>query len=71
MQAQGVWSAVEYTDPKATVEDKIVKVALSMIYQGIPEEMLLSIAEKKTSKEACDAIKKLYQGAGRVKKARI
>lgn len=71
MQAQGVWCAVEQTDPKAAVEEKTDKVALAMIYQGIPEEVLLSLAEKKTAKEAWEAIKTLYQGADRVKKARI
>lgn len=71
MQAQGVWSAVEQTDPKASVEDKTDKVALAMIYQGIPEEVLLSLAEKKTAKEAWEAIKTLCQGADRAKKARV
>lgn len=40
-----------------------------MIYQGIPEEMLLSFAEKKKAKEAWEAIKTLCQGADKVKKA--
>lgn len=42
-----------------------------MIYQGIPEDVLLSIASRKTAKEAWDAIKTLCQGAEKVKKARI
>lgn len=42
-----------------------------MIYQGIPEEILLSITAMKTAKEAWDAIKTLCQGADRVKKARV
>ena len=71
MQAQGVWAAVESTDEKTVVEEKTDKIALAMIYQGIPEEFLLMIAEKKTAKEAWDAIKTLCQGADRVKKARI
>lgn len=52
MQARGVWSSVEQMDPKVVVEEKTDKVALAMIYQGIPEEVLLSLAEKKTAKEA-------------------
>lgn len=47
------------------------KVALTMIYQGILEEVLLSLAEKKTAKGAWEAIKTLFQGGDRVKKARI
>ena len=71
MQAQGVWIAVEPSDAKAVIEEKTDKVALAMIYQGIPEDMLLSIAEKKTAKEAWEAIKTMCQGADRVKKARV
>ena len=71
MQAQGAWSAVEPSDSKATIDEKIDKVAMAMIYQGIPEEVLLSLADKKSAKKVWDAIKTLCQGADRVKKARI
>lgn len=71
MQAQGVWSAVENTDPKIVIEDKTDKVALAAIYQGIPEDILLSVSEKKTAKEAWEAVKTMCLGADKVKKARI
>lgn len=71
MQAQGVQGAVDPIDPKVAVEDKIDKIALAMVYQGIPEDVLLSIADKKTAKAAWDAIKTLRQGADQVKAARI
>lgn len=32
MKAQGVWGAIEQSDPKATVDDKTVQVALAAIY---------------------------------------
>lgn len=71
LQAHGVWEAVSPKDPKAVVEDKVDKQALAAIYQGIPEDILLSIADKGTAKEAWDAIKVLCQGADRVKQAKI
>lgn len=71
MQAHGVWDAVDPKDPKAKVEQKTDKVALAVIYQGIPEDILLSLAEKNTAKEAWDAIKTLSLGADRVKLAKI
>ncbi|KAK1361327.1 hypothetical protein POM88_045801 [Heracleum sosnowskyi] len=71
MQAHGVWEAVEPSDPEVVVAGKVDKVALAMIYQGIPEDILLSIDDKKTAKDAWDAIKTMSQGADRVKKARI
>ncbi|KAL8116816.1 hypothetical protein AgCh_023110 [Apium graveolens] len=40
------------------------------IILGIPEDILLSVADKSTAKEAWDAIKTLCLGADRVKKAR-
>lgn len=58
-------------NPKAKIEDKTDKLALSAIYQSIPEEMLLSIAEKTTSKGAWEAIKTMSLGADRVRKAKV
>lgn len=71
MQAHGIWVAVSPKDPKAVVEEKKDKMALAVIYQGIPEDILLSIAEKETAKEAWEAVKVFCQGAERVKTARI
>ncbi|XP_074323745.1 uncharacterized protein LOC141660658 [Apium graveolens] len=71
MQAQGVWGDVEPSDPKTPVEDKIDKIALAMMFQGIPEDVLLSIAEKESAKSAWEAIKTLCQGADQVKAARV
>ncbi|CAH9098259.1 unnamed protein product [Cuscuta epithymum] len=71
MQAQGVWDAIEPADPKAEIEDRKDKMAMAAIYQGIPEEMLLSLAEKKTAREAWDALETIYMGEERVKSARI
>ncbi|WCJ34769.1 hypothetical protein M5689_016057 [Euphorbia peplus] len=70
MQAHGVWEAIDPKDPKTVVEDKVDKRALAIIYQGIAEDLLLSIADKRTSKEAWEAIKTVHLGADKVKKAR-
>lgn len=70
MQAHGVWEAIEPKDAKAVIDDKIDKRALAVIYQGIPEDLLLALAEKKTSKEAWTAVKTMCLGADKVKKAR-
>ncbi|XP_074322820.1 uncharacterized protein LOC141659792 [Apium graveolens] len=70
-RAQVVWGAVEPSDPKKAVDEKTDNIALAMVYQGIPEDILLSIAEKKTAKGAWEAIKTLCQGAEKVKQARV
>ena len=46
MQAHGVWEAVEPKDPKDNVEDKMDKRALAMIYQGISEDLFLTLTAK-------------------------
>ncbi|XP_074383271.1 uncharacterized protein LOC141724880 [Apium graveolens] len=71
IQAHGVWDAIQPKDPKGIVEEKIDKVALAAIYQGIPEDVLLSPADKENAKDAWEAIKAMCLGADRVKKARV
>lgn len=70
-RAQGVWEAVEPDDPKVAVAVRTDKVALAAIYQGIPENMLLSLAEKKTVKEAWEVIKTLCMSVERVKTEKV
>lgn len=70
MQAHGVWEAIEPKDRKVTVDEKTDKIALAAIYQGIPEDILLSVVQKKIAKEAWDAIQTMCLGAEKVKKAR-
>ncbi|XP_074328242.1 uncharacterized protein LOC141666145 [Apium graveolens] len=57
MQAHGVWDAIEPKDEKAVIEDKVDKRALTVIYQSIPEDLLLAIADKRSAKEASKALK--------------
>ncbi|KAL8155020.1 hypothetical protein AgCh_000408 [Apium graveolens] len=45
--------------------------AWSMKMKGIPEDLLLSIVDKKNAKDAWEAIKTMSQGADRVKTARV
>lgn len=52
MLAQGVWDDVEPRTPNSLVEAKKDNMALDAIYHGIPEDLLLTLAEKKTAKEA-------------------
>ncbi|KAL4577043.1 hypothetical protein LXL04_013144 [Taraxacum kok-saghyz] len=53
------------------VEVKKDKMALAAIYQSIPEDLLLGLAEKKSSKEAWEALKTQFMGEERVRTARI
>lgn len=44
---------------------------MAIMYQGLPEDILLSVAEKKTAKEIWEAIKTLCQGLDKVKAAHV
>ncbi|CAM8994711.1 unnamed protein product [Rhodiola kirilowii] len=70
MDAQGVWDAIEDVAGMA-MEVRKDKMALAVIYQAIPEDMLLMVAEKKTAKEAWEMLKIMHLGADRVKNARV
>ncbi|XP_074359842.1 uncharacterized protein LOC141699947 [Apium graveolens] len=70
MPAHGVWDAVEPKDANVAIEDKMDKRDLAIIYQGIGDDLLMSIADKMTSKTAWEAIKTVHLGADKVKKAK-
>ncbi|KAL4581058.1 hypothetical protein LXL04_017266 [Taraxacum kok-saghyz] len=46
-------------------------MALTAIYQAIPEDVLLMLAEKDTAKEAWETLKTMHMGADRVKEAKV
>ncbi|XP_074360312.1 uncharacterized protein LOC141704474 [Apium graveolens] len=71
MQAQGVWNVVSPSDEKAVIDDRNDKVAMAMMYQGLPKDMLLYVAQKKTTKEIWEAVKNLCQGSDKMKVARV
>ncbi|XP_074336139.1 uncharacterized protein LOC141673302 [Apium graveolens] len=70
MQAHSRRETIDPRDPKAAVEDKIDKRALAMIYQSIPEELPLTLVERKTAKNAWEATKTVSLGATKVKQAK-
>ena len=71
MRAQGVWDAVKPDDPSKVIGEKKDQMALAAIYQSIPEDTLVMIAEKQTTKEAWEALKTMHLGDDRIKEARV
>nr|GFA20058.1 hypothetical protein [Tanacetum cinerariifolium] len=71
MQAQGVWEDIEPRTRNMAIDVKKDKLALAAIYQGIPEDLLLSLVEKQTAKDAWEMLKTMYMGAERVKTAKV
>ncbi|XP_051130801.1 uncharacterized protein LOC127251233 [Andrographis paniculata] len=70
VEAQGVWEPIEPTEGK-TVNARKDKVAMALIFQMLPEDLLLQVATKKTVIEAWESLKTRFVGADRVKTARM
>ncbi|GJW97952.1 hypothetical protein Tco_0179760 [Tanacetum coccineum] len=46
-------------------------MALAAIYQAIPEDVLLMLADKDTAKEEWETLRTMHMGAKRVKEAKV
>jgi hypothetical protein len=66
LQARGLWIAVSMGTDDYT-EDRM---ALEVIAKAVPTEMMGSITTKATAKTAWDAIRTMYVGVERVRKAK-
>nr|GEV02159.1 zinc finger, CCHC-type [Tanacetum cinerariifolium] len=66
----GIWEAVELTT-NAKVDQKKNNMAIAMLYQAIPENMVLQIASLTSAKEIWEALKVRHVGIERVKEARV
>ena len=67
LQSAGVWAAVS----SETVSFEEDRDALLAIYQGVPEDVLASLAGKDTAKMAWDAIKAMNIGHDRVRETKL
>ncbi|KAJ9542300.1 hypothetical protein OSB04_028806 [Centaurea solstitialis] len=63
----GVWDVV---DPGST-DTKKNNIVMGLLFQSIPEDLILQIGNLETAKEMWDAIKSRNIGANRVKEARL
>ena len=52
------------------VDERKDYMALAVIFQAVPEAMMMVLAEHETAKEAWDILKEMHVGADRVKEAR-
>ena len=67
LQAQCVWNAIEHDED----DEQTDRLALAAIYQGVSEDLLLTLAEKDSAKEAWEMHKTMHMGAERVKEAKV
>ncbi|XP_022562478.1 uncharacterized protein LOC111208054 [Brassica napus] len=67
LKVHKVWSIIE----TATEEDDKNDMAIALLFQAIPETLVLQVGELDTAKKVWDAIKNRHVGAERVKEARL
>ncbi|KAG7585873.1 Reverse transcriptase RNA-dependent DNA polymerase [Arabidopsis thaliana x Arabidopsis arenosa] len=67
LRVNRAWEAIE---PGSTNED-MNDLAKALLFQSIPESLILQVGEYKTAKEVWEAIKTRHLGADRVKEARL
>lgn len=66
----GIWEAVEPTTG-TEVDQKKNNTAIAMLFQAIPESMVLQVAHHTSAKDIWDALKVRHVGVDRVKEARL
>jgi hypothetical protein len=70
LRANGLWEMIE---PKATTEpdEKKDMTATAYLFQALPEDMIMQVANCNSAKEIWDALKTRHVGVDRVQKARL
>ncbi|GJY31289.1 hypothetical protein Tco_0414784 [Tanacetum coccineum] len=65
--AHGLWKTIDVEDE---VDKKKAHTSKAMIFQTLPEDVLMQVAQCPTTKEVWDSIKVLFIGVDLVQKAR-
>ena len=68
LKTYSLWDTV---DSKEGVDEKKAHTTKAMIFQTLPGDILMQVAQYKSTKEVWDAIKVRYLGADMVQKARL
>ncbi|GJS53023.1 zinc finger, CCHC-type containing protein [Tanacetum coccineum] len=70
LKAYGIWETIVAKEGEATNEKK-ENTSKAMIFQTLPQDVLMQVAQYSTAKEVWDSIKVKYLGADLVQKARL
>jgi hypothetical protein len=68
LKAYGLWDTLE---AKEMVDEKKMHTTKAMIFQTLPQDVLMQVGQFSTPKEVWDSIKTRYLGADLVQKARL
>ena len=67
LQAQGVWDVIKHGD----VEERKDVMTLAAIYQAVPKDILLMLAEKDSTKVVWETLQTMHVGVECVKEAKV
>ena len=70
LQANGLWEMIEPT-AQTKEDDKRDKTAMAYLFQALPEDLNLQVANFKSAKEIWDTLKIRNIGVDQVQKARL
>nr|GEZ11178.1 zinc finger, CCHC-type [Tanacetum cinerariifolium] len=79
LKAYGLWKVIDETDGKketsgkqeTIIDEKAENIVKGMIFQTLPQDMLMQVAQYITAKEVWNSIKTKHIGADLVQKARL
>ncbi|GKC71657.1 hypothetical protein Tco_1117540 [Tanacetum coccineum] len=73
LKAYGLWKVIDETGDKqeTSIDEKAENTAKGMIFQTLPQDMLMQVAQYTTAKEVWNSIKVKHIGADLVQKARL
>ncbi|KAK9058133.1 hypothetical protein SSX86_022973 [Deinandra increscens subsp. villosa] len=66
----GLWEVIEPAEG-AVVDPKKNSAAMAYLFQALPEELIIQVADQDSAKTVWNSIKTRYVGVDRVKKARL
>jgi hypothetical protein len=71
LKAYGLWETINPKEGSSVTDEKKMHTTKAMIFQTIPQDILMQVAQYETAKEVWDSVKVRYLGADLVQKAQL
>ena len=71
LKAYGLWETINPKEGSSATDEKKMHTTKAMIFQTLPQDILMQVAQYETAKEVWDSVKVRYLGADLVQKARL
>ncbi|PWA91392.1 zinc finger, CCHC-type [Artemisia annua] len=71
LKAYGLWETINPKEGSSATDEKKMHTTKAMIFQTLPQDILMQVAQYETAKEVWNSVKVRYLGADLVQKARL